>query len=129
MSDTVTSKPDVHDMVVVHRTFRQACAELPDLVCGLRPGDTARAALVVDAVRFMLSGLGSPPRQARTSTSGPCSRHDRSAGRSGRPHGGTAPPPRRTGHGGERRAGRTGRRPGRPSPTGSRTDSPNWARC
>ncbi|WP_019069626.1 hemerythrin domain-containing protein [Streptomyces hokutonensis] len=57
MSDVVTSKPDVHDMVVVHRTFRQSCAELPDLVRGLRPGDTARAALVVDAVRFMLMGL------------------------------------------------------------------------
>ncbi|MGW1784642.1 hemerythrin domain-containing protein [Streptomyces sp. NPDC002143] len=57
MSDAVISKPDVHDMVVVHRTFRKSCAELPDLVCGLRPGDTARAALVVDAVRFMLVGL------------------------------------------------------------------------
>ncbi|MDV9169325.1 hemerythrin domain-containing protein [Streptomyces sp. W16] len=57
MSDVVTSKPDVHDMVVVHRTFRRSCAELPDLVRGLRPGDTARAALVVDAVRFMLMGL------------------------------------------------------------------------
>ncbi|MBK3564295.1 hemerythrin domain-containing protein [Streptomyces sp. MBT62] len=57
MSDTVTSKPDVHDMVVVHRTFRQSCAELPDLVRGLRPGDSARAALVVDAVRFLLMGL------------------------------------------------------------------------
>ncbi|MEV0485313.1 hemerythrin domain-containing protein [Streptomyces sp. NPDC050508] len=57
MSDVVTSKPDVHDMVVVHRTFRQSCAELPDLVRGLRFGDTARAELVVDAVRFMLMGL------------------------------------------------------------------------
>lgn len=57
MSDVVTSKPDVHDMVVVHRGFRQSCAELPDLVRGLRPGDTARAELVVDAVRFMLMGL------------------------------------------------------------------------
>ncbi|WP_405970145.1 hemerythrin domain-containing protein [Streptomyces sp. NBC_00988] len=57
MSDVVTSKPDVHDMVVVHRTFRQACAELPDLVRGLRPGDTARAQLVVEAVQFMLMGL------------------------------------------------------------------------
>ena len=57
MSDVITSKPDVHDMVVVHRTFRQSCAELPELVRGLRPGDTARAELVVDAVRFMLMGL------------------------------------------------------------------------
>ncbi|MGW3413045.1 hemerythrin domain-containing protein [Streptomyces sp. NPDC000888] len=57
MSDVVTVKPDVHDMVVVHRTFRKSCAELPDLVRGLRPGDTARSALVVDAVRFMLMGL------------------------------------------------------------------------
>lgn len=57
MSDVVTSKPDVHDMVVVHRTFRQSCAELPELVRGLRPGDTARAQLVVEAVQFMLMGL------------------------------------------------------------------------
>ncbi|MFJ4786616.1 hemerythrin domain-containing protein [Streptomyces sp. NPDC088794] len=57
MSDVITEKPDVHDMVVVHRTFRRSCAELPDLVRGLRPGDTARAALVVDAVRFLLMGL------------------------------------------------------------------------
>ncbi|WP_405837141.1 hemerythrin domain-containing protein [Streptomyces sp. NBC_01518] len=57
MSDVVTSKPDVHDMVVVHRTFRQSSAELPELVRGLRPGDTARAQLVVEAVRFMLMGL------------------------------------------------------------------------
>ncbi|MFD4509104.1 hemerythrin domain-containing protein [Streptomyces sp. NPDC058457] len=57
MPDAVGSKPDVHDMVVVHRGFRRSCADLPDLVRGLRPGDTARAALVVDAVRFMLRGL------------------------------------------------------------------------
>ncbi|WP_405576643.1 hemerythrin domain-containing protein [Streptomyces sp. NBC_01092] len=57
MSEAVNSKPDVHDMVVVHRSFRQSCAELPRLVRGLRPGDTARAALVVDAVRFMLMSL------------------------------------------------------------------------
>jgi hemerythrin-like domain-containing protein len=57
VSDVVTSKPDVHDMVVVHRSFRRSCAELPDLVRGLRPGDTARAQLVVDEVRFMLMGL------------------------------------------------------------------------
>ncbi|MFJ9380448.1 hemerythrin domain-containing protein [Streptomyces sp. NPDC101455] len=57
MCDVVTSKPDVHDMVVVHRTFRQSCAELTELVRGLRPGDPARAQLVVEAVEFMLMGL------------------------------------------------------------------------
>jgi len=46
MSDVVTPKPDAHDMVVVHRTFRRSCAELPELVRGLRPGDSERAALV-----------------------------------------------------------------------------------
>ena len=46
-------------MVVVHRSFRQWSAEYPKLVRGLRPGDTARAALVVDGVRFMLTGLES----------------------------------------------------------------------
>jgi len=57
MTDVVSSKPDVHDMVVVHRSFRQWCADFPDLVRGLRLGDTARTALVVDAVRFTLIGL------------------------------------------------------------------------
>ena len=57
MSDVVISKPDVHDMVVVHRTFRRSCAELPELVRGLRPGDTTRAQLVAEAVQFMLMGL------------------------------------------------------------------------
>jgi iron-sulfur cluster repair protein YtfE (RIC family) len=57
MTGAVSSKPDVHDMVMVHRSFRQSCTELPDLVRGLLPGDTARAALVVDSVRFMLAGL------------------------------------------------------------------------
>ncbi|MEV2197415.1 hypothetical protein AB0I02_41535 [Streptomyces phaeochromogenes] len=37
MSDAVTSKPDAQDMVVVHRTFRQSRAGLPELVRGLRP--------------------------------------------------------------------------------------------
>ncbi|MCX4903967.1 hemerythrin domain-containing protein [Streptomyces sp. NBC_00878] len=55
MTGVVSSKPDVHDMVVVHRHFRHLFAESPDLVRGLAPGDTARAALVVDSVRFMLS--------------------------------------------------------------------------
>ena len=57
MTDVVSSKPDVHDMVVVHRSFRRSCAELPDLLRGLLPEDTARVAMVVDAVRFMLAGL------------------------------------------------------------------------
>jgi hemerythrin-like domain-containing protein len=57
MTTAVTSKPDVHDMVVVHRSFRQACAELPELLRGLAPGETARAALIVEAVHFMLTGL------------------------------------------------------------------------
>ena len=59
MTDVISSKPDVHDMVVVHRSFRQWSAEYPDLVRGLRPGDTAQAALVVGGVRFMLMGLES----------------------------------------------------------------------
>jgi hemerythrin-like domain-containing protein len=57
MTEVLTSKPDVHDMVVVHRTFRQSCAVLPELVRGLRPGDTVRAQLVAGAVEFMLMGL------------------------------------------------------------------------
>jgi hypothetical protein len=44
---TVTAtRPDTHDMVIVHRVFRRECGLLPRLVRGVRPGDTGRAAVV-----------------------------------------------------------------------------------
>ena len=41
-------RPDTHEMVVVHRVFREGYRELPALLRGVPAGDTARAAVVVD---------------------------------------------------------------------------------
>lgn len=43
---TVTARPDVQEMVVVHRMFRREYALAPELVRGVSPGDRARAAVV-----------------------------------------------------------------------------------
>jgi hemerythrin-like domain-containing protein len=56
-STTTTSLTDVHDMIVVHRAFRRELRLLPELVRGVRPGDTARARQVADATRLILKGL------------------------------------------------------------------------
>ena len=48
---------DVHDMVVVHRAFRRELGALPALVRAVRPGDTARAAVVAGHARMLLKGL------------------------------------------------------------------------
>jgi iron-sulfur cluster repair protein YtfE (RIC family) len=57
---THTANPtltDVHDMVVVHRAFRRELGALPALVRAVRPGDTARAAVVAGHARMMIRGL------------------------------------------------------------------------
>lgn len=57
---TSTSTPaltDVHDMVVVHRTFRRELTLLPPLVRAVGAGDTARAAVLARHARFVLAGL------------------------------------------------------------------------
>ncbi len=48
---------DVHDMVVAHRTFRREFRLLPPLVRAVRPGDTARATVLADHGRMLLTGL------------------------------------------------------------------------
>jgi hemerythrin-like domain-containing protein len=59
MSTTVTPTEltDVHDMVVVHRVFRRELLSLPSLVRGVAEGDAARAAVVADHARLVLTGL------------------------------------------------------------------------
>ena len=58
MTDT-TNRPltDVHDMVVVHRTFRREFRLLPQLVREVTPGDTARARVLTRHARLVLLGL------------------------------------------------------------------------
>ena len=48
---------DVSDMVVVHRAFRREFRLIPELVRAVRPGDTARAAVLAEHARMLLSGL------------------------------------------------------------------------
>src|SRR5690349_4204126 len=48
---------DVHDMVVVHRAFRRELRLLPELVRAVEPGNTARATVVADHARMILTGL------------------------------------------------------------------------
>lgn len=50
-------RPDVHEMVVVHRIFRQGFAELADLARRVPAGDTAWASAVADETEFLLSAL------------------------------------------------------------------------
>src|SRR3954447_19370423 len=59
MSTTVTPTEltDVHDMVVVHRVFRRELLSLPALIRGVVHGDAARAAVVADHARLVLTGL------------------------------------------------------------------------
>ncbi len=52
-----TTPTDTHDMVVAHRVFRRELRLLPQLVRGVAPGDTARAAVLADHGRLILRGL------------------------------------------------------------------------
>lgn len=61
ISDTAshqrTTRPDTHDMVVIHRIFRRGFHELAALVRAVPPGDTARAGAVASHLDFLLNGL------------------------------------------------------------------------
>ncbi|MGY1804998.1 hemerythrin domain-containing protein [Blastococcus sp. SYSU D00922] len=58
MTETsATTLTDVHDMVVVHRVFRRELRLLPQLVREVAPGDTARAAVLAEHGRLILTGL------------------------------------------------------------------------
>ena len=51
------SRPDVNEMVVIHRVFRRELVAIPQLVRRVHGGDTARARHVTDHVRLILAGL------------------------------------------------------------------------
>jgi hemerythrin-like domain-containing protein len=51
------SKPDVHEMVVVHRAFRREAPALAEYVRRTPAGDTGRARVVADHLRLCLAGL------------------------------------------------------------------------
>jgi iron-sulfur cluster repair protein YtfE (RIC family) len=58
MTNTATETPtDVHDMVVAHRVFRREFRLIPELVRGVRSGDTGRAKVLADHARLVLTGL------------------------------------------------------------------------
>lgn len=50
-------RPNVHEMVVIHRVFRREFSALPRLVRRVTEGDTARAGLVAEHLALILDGL------------------------------------------------------------------------
>ena len=50
-------RPDVNEMVVIHRVFRREFAAVPQLVRRTPAGDTARARVVADHLRLIMGGL------------------------------------------------------------------------
>jgi hemerythrin-like domain-containing protein len=54
---TVHPRPDTGEMVVVHDLFRREFGAMPGLVRGVAPGDTERAAVVVEFLRELATGL------------------------------------------------------------------------
>jgi len=57
MSRTRGGRPEIHDMVVIHRIFRRGFAQMADLARGVPDGDADRAAAVARHVEFLLGGL------------------------------------------------------------------------
>lgn len=56
-SSATDQRPNVHEMVVIHRVFRRELTALPRLVRRVAEGDTARAGLVVEHLGLILDGL------------------------------------------------------------------------
>lgn len=50
-------RPDVHEMVVIHRVFRREFAAIPGLVRRVADGDAARAQVVGGHLELILAGL------------------------------------------------------------------------
>ena len=48
---------DAVDMMVVHRVFRREFQDMPGLIAAVAAGDTARAKVVGDHVKFMVDAL------------------------------------------------------------------------
>ncbi|HVK29898.1 MAG TPA: hemerythrin domain-containing protein, partial [Nocardioides sp.] len=60
MNDTMSTtaqRPNVHEMVVVHRVFRRELSALPRLVRRVEDGDRARSAVVAEHLALILDGL------------------------------------------------------------------------
>lgn len=51
------ARPDTREMVIVHRVFRREFGNLPALVRAVPPGDTERAAVVLDWLRDLGAAL------------------------------------------------------------------------
>lgn len=51
------TRPDTHEMVIVHRAFRREFRLAPDLIRGVAAGDTGRAGIVADHVSDLIWGL------------------------------------------------------------------------
>ena len=57
MTTTVSEKPDINEMRVIHRVFRRELTALPGLVRRVPDGDEARAEIVGRHAQFVLTGL------------------------------------------------------------------------
>lgn len=55
--DAPADKPEIQQMKVIHRVMRREFAQLPDLIAGVRVGDTARARLLGDHLSLVLDML------------------------------------------------------------------------
>jgi hemerythrin-like domain-containing protein len=51
------SRPDVHEMVIIHRVFRRELGALPQLVRRVAAGDVVRAGVVAEHLALILDGL------------------------------------------------------------------------
>ncbi|MGW5076564.1 hemerythrin domain-containing protein [Rhodococcus sp. NPDC004095] len=57
ISPAAPSRPDVNEMVVIHRVFRREFTALPTLIRAVAEGDAARARLVAEHLALILDGL------------------------------------------------------------------------
>ncbi|MGW0042309.1 hemerythrin domain-containing protein [Rhodococcus sp. NPDC003348] len=57
ISPAAPSRPDVNEMVVIHRVFRREFTALPTLIRAVAEGDVARARLVAEHLALILDGL------------------------------------------------------------------------
>ncbi|MFF0816771.1 hemerythrin domain-containing protein [Rhodococcus sp. NPDC003318] len=57
VSPAAPPRPDVNEMVVIHRVFRREFTVLPKLIRAVTEGDAARAGLVAEHLTLILDGL------------------------------------------------------------------------
>ena len=56
-SAEIADRPDVNEMVVIHRAFRREFRAIPALIRDVTPGDTTRSAIVADHASHLLMFL------------------------------------------------------------------------